>query len=168
VGCEASGLPWVIVAVHKGVPGEIHRFEPSGYVVPLIGRQFHHGVLDCYTLCRDWYAREAGIMLPDFDRPDDWWDDGHSSLYLDNFRAAGFDVVTNNVREHPEPLRRGDGILMQIRAKNDVPNHAGVYLGEGRGWFIHHLYGRLSSRDVYGGTWSEYTRLIVRHRALAG
>lgn len=168
VQCEASGIPWVIVAVHHGEVADVHRFEPSGYVAPLVGRAFHHGVLDCYALCRDWYGREAGIVLPDFTREDGWWDDGHSSLYEQHFAEAGFKVITRNVREHTEPLRRGDGILMQIKSKNEVPNHAGVYLGEGRGWFIHHLYGRLASRDVYGGAWAEYTRLIVRHRTLSG
>lgn len=164
VQCEASGLPWVIVSVHQGVPVEVHRFEPSGYVAPLVERQFHHGILDCYTLCRDWYQREAGLVLPDFPREDDWWNDGSSSLYEQHFAEAGFEVVTRCVKEHREPLRRGDGILMEIRSKNGVPNHAGVYLGEGRGWFIHHLHGRLSSRDVYGGMWLDYTRAIVRHR----
>lgn len=160
VQCEASGLPWVIVSVMPGpAVAEIHRFEPSGYQAPLVGRPFHHGVLDCYTLCRDWYAREAGIELPDFPREDGWWDDGHSNLYLDHFREAGFEPV-GQVDE--VVLQRGDVILMQIRSKNDVPNHAGVYLGDGQ--FIHHMYGRLSSRDVYGGMWRDYTRLIVRHR----
>ncbi|WP_043946890.1 NlpC/P60 family protein, partial [Ralstonia solanacearum] len=41
----------------------------------------------------------------------------------------------------------GDVILMQVRAP--VPNHAAVYLGGVQ--MLHHLHGRLSSRDVYGG-----------------
>jgi proteasome lid subunit RPN8/RPN11 len=167
VQCEASGVPWYIVAVHKGEPLDVRRFEPSGYLAPRVGRQVHHGILDSYTMVRDWYAREAGIVLPDFERQDDWWNDGTSSLYLDHFREAGCEIVTANIREHSEPLRRGDIILMQIRSGNDVPNHAGIFLGEGRNWFLHHLHGRLSSRDVFGGMWAECTRMVVRHRALA-
>lgn len=49
---------------------------------------------------------------------------------------------------------------MQVRSKNGVPNHAAVYLGDGL--MLHHMYGRLSSRDVYGGYWREVTRLVVR------
>lgn len=162
--CEATELPWHIVAVHHGQALDIYSFEPSGYVAPLVGREFCHGVLDCYALCRDWYAREAGLVLPDFPREDRWWSDGKSRLYEDHFAEAGFELVTRTPKEHAEPLRRGDGILMQIRSPNDTPNHAAVYLGEGRGWMIHHFYGRLSSRDVYGGMWLDYTRLIVRHR----
>jgi len=52
---------------------------------------------------------------------------------------------------------------MQVQSKNGVPNHAGVYLGDGI--MLHHLYGRLSSRDVYGGYWREVTRLTLRHES---
>jgi len=50
-------------------------------------------------------------------------------------------------------------IVMQVRAP--VPNHAGVYIGDGL--MLHHLYNRLSSRDVYGGYWQECTRIVLRH-----
>ncbi|KLB50036.1 Mov34/MPN/PAD-1 family protein, partial [Xanthomonas euvesicatoria] len=54
--CEASGLTWHIISVGQvdGVPecGEVQTIQPSGYVAPLVGRQFAHGVLDCYTLVR--------------------------------------------------------------------------------------------------------------------
>lgn len=156
VACEASGLPWLICSVIDGAATEVCQFEPAGYEAPLVGRSFHHGVLDCYTLIRDFYARELGITLPDFVRPDNWWNDGHSNLYLDHFRDAGCEPIPDG-----DPMQRGDIILMQIRSQNGVPNHAAVYLGDGL--ILHHLYGRLSSRDVYGGQWSQLTRLIVRH-----
>jgi proteasome lid subunit RPN8/RPN11 len=163
VRCEASGLPWYIVAVHRdpadgstAVAG-INSIVPEGYEAPLVGRNFHHGVLDCYTLIRDWYKRERGIELPDFKRPDDWWNDGHSSLYMDHFAEAGFEPYPKDT-----PLEIGDVILMQIRSGNDVPNHAGVYVGDGK--MLHHLLGRLSSRDVYGGQFAEATRIIVRRK----
>ena len=58
------------------------------------------------------------------------------------------------------------------------PNHAAIYLGEdgsltsepavtlgGSGpFFIHHLYGRCSTRAVYGPEWAMRTCLILRHR----
>lgn len=161
VSCEASGLPWYIASVTRDLDAapavaEVHRFEPCGYVAPLVGRQFVHGVLDCFTLVRDFYSRELGIRLQDFERRDGWWNDGHSSLYLDNFRAAGCEPIPED-----EPMQRGDIVLMEIRSRNRVPNHAGVYLGDGL--ILQHLYGRLSSRDVYGGWLKERTRLIVRY-----
>lgn len=157
VSCETSGHPWIIVSVMSGVAGELAAIEPCGYQAPLVGRPFVHGVLDCYTLVRDWHAREAGIVLPEFMRHDGWWNDGHSSLYLDNFRNAGCDPITGSPR-------CGDIILMQIRSKNGVPNHAGIYLGDEL--ILHHLYGRLSSRDLYPGYLRDCTTLIVRHKDL--
>ena len=44
------------------------------------------------------------------------------------------------------------------------PNHAGVYLGDGL--IGHHLYGRLSSKDVYGQFYRERTTHIMRHRKI--
>lgn len=158
VSCEASKLVWHILRVDKGVSLDITTIEPSGYVAPLVGRVFSHGVLDCYSIVRDWYKQERNIDLPDFKRTDNWWDDGESDLYTEGFPKAGF----YSVGQDPSVLQVGDMILMQIRSKNGVPNHAAIYLGDGM--MLHHMYGRLSSRDVYGGMWQEYTRAIMRHK----
>ncbi len=157
--CEQSELPWTILSVRPGpVIAEVVQIVPEGVEFPLERRPFVHGVLDCFTLIRDWYERERGITLPDFERHDGWWDDGHSNLYLDHFREAGFEEVG----QYPE-LEIGDVILMQIRSKNEVPNHAGVYIGNGQ--ILHHMYGRPSTKAVYGGYLREVTRLVVRRSA---
>lgn len=150
VACEASGLPWHIVGIPSGVWAYI---EPCGYLAPLVGREWAHGVLDCYSLIRDWYRIERGIELRDFHRDDEWWTRGEN-LYLDNFQQAGFRRLADG-----EDLQVGDGILMQVLS--NVPNHAAVYLGDGI--ILHHLHGRLSSRDVYGGYWLKHTALVVRY-----
>lgn len=161
VSCEASGLPWYIVRVDMvdGAPvaGEMVKIEPSGYRAPLVGRQFSHGVLDCYQLIADWYADVRGIALPHFSRADEWWNDGKSDLYTEGFPKAGFVKLSD-----ASPLKVGDVILMQIRARNGVPNHAGIYLGDGL--MLHHMHGRLSSRDLYGGWYQESTRAILRYQ----
>lgn len=159
VQCEASGLAWHIVSVGQvdGAPecGDLQTISPSGYQAPLLGRQFAHGVLDCYTLVQDFYAQELGIALSDYAREDDWWLNGQELYSLDRLRSEGFDLVA-------AAPQRGDLILMQIRST--VPNHAGVYLGDGL--MLHHLHGRLSDRVVYGGYWAERTCYIVRHRKM--
>ncbi len=156
VACEASGLPWLIVSVRPTVGGELDasqivRFEPEGFEAPLVGRPFVHGVLDCYSLVRDWYRRELGIELKDFARSDGWWDRGED-LYMRHFAEAGMVEVTGE-------LQRGDVILMQIRSPENA-NHAAVYLGDGA--ILHHLHGRLSSRDSYV-PWQHLTRGVLRH-----
>jgi proteasome lid subunit RPN8/RPN11 len=160
VACEATGLAWHIVRVDQvgGVPeaGELVTLEPCGYVAPLVGRVFSHGVLDCYQLIVDWYKQERNVALMQFSRADDWWNDGQSDLYMAGYQQAGFVCIKDG--EQPEV---GDVILMQIRSNNGVPNHAGIYIGDGL--MLHHLYGRLSSRDVYGGYFQEVTRKILRY-----
>jgi len=161
--CEQSGIDkWVIVSLGVQGDGSIalddwFEFGPSGYIAPLIGRVFVHGVHDCYDLIRSYYQLERGVTLPDFERPDKWWEDGASNLYLDNFEKAGFADVGQDAA-----LQVGDVLLMQIRSKNGVPNHAGVYLGDNV--MLHHMYGQLSGRTVWGGMWAHSLRTVLRYK----
>ena len=152
VGCEASGLPWLIV---NWPTGQIERFEPSGFEAPLVGRSFHHGVLDCYSLVRDYYRCELGIVLPDFVRDSHWWLKGQN-LYIDHFAEVGFTEI------EPGHLQAHDVLLMQVGSP--VIIHAAVYLGNNQ--ILQHCAARLSSRDVYGGGWQRATRMALRHRDL--
>ncbi|MGI2201007.1 C40 family peptidase [Shewanella baltica] len=153
--CEASGLPWHILSWPDG---DLRSMVPKGERQPLLSRPFVHGVWDCYSCVRDWYHDVQSILLPDFERQDGWWE-GEQELYLDNFAKAGFVAQTKiNLAD----LQIGDGILMQIQSQR--VNHAAVYVGEGK--ILHHLYGRLSRYDIYGGYWQRNTRVIVRYQGL--
>lgn len=77
------------------------------------------------------------------------------NLYLDHFEEAGF-VQVDEVE-----LRPHDAILMQAGA--DRPNHAAIYLGDNL--ILHHFFGRLSSRDVWGGYWRKCATHFLRHRS---
>ena len=137
VACEASGLPWFII----GLPSEQWSYiEPTGYIAPLVGRTWSHGVLDCYAIIRDWYKQERNIDLPDFHRSDEWWKRGEN-LYMENFEKAGFKEIRQ------EELSYGDCILMTIGSS--VPNHGALYLGDGV--ILHHVQNRLSTREIFGG-----------------
>lgn len=156
--CPGSGVAWHVISVGQVVGeepecGDIQTIHPCGYEAPLVGREFAHGVLDCYSLVRDFYARELGVQLSQYEREDDWWSKGQELYSMERLQAEGFYPIPN------EP-RRGDMILMQVRSQ--VPNHAGVYLGDGT--MLHHMHGRLSEVVPYGGMWAERTRHIVRHR----
>ncbi|HDR1241565.1 TPA: C40 family peptidase [Pasteurella multocida] len=147
---KVSGLEWCIIGL-EGDEVSMH-FMPAVTVIPdLYGRKFIHGMTDCYGFVRDWYQQELGIELPNYNRTDGWWNEG-GNLYVDNFEHAGFYQV--------DDLQVGDMIVMQINA--NVPNHAGVYLGDGL--IGHHLYGRLSSKDVYGQFYRDRTTHIMRHK----
>jgi cell wall-associated NlpC family hydrolase len=153
--CERSGLPWVIV----GWPSaHLVELQPEGWEAPLKGRTFHHGVMDCYTLVQDWYRREWGLVLPDFEREDGWWEPAQGKdLYRDGLEAAGFVPVHATEGE----LLPGDGLLMRVLAS--VPNHAAVYLGDGM--MLHHPYGQLSRVERYDWNWQRRTAMVVRHRS---
>lgn len=153
VGCERSGLPWVIVST---LTGAVKVMEPEGYRAPLIGRPFAHGALDCFALARDYYA-EQGIAVIDFERQPEWWEKGDDLLHPAHFAKAGFVVVTDG------SLQAHDGIIMQ-NGRTAVPNHVGVYLGDGI--LLHHPGARLSCRVPYGGYWEKVTRYVVRHLSL--
>lgn len=172
VSCELHGYPWVIVS-HPG--GGLHTFEPCGYIAPLLGRGFFHGLLDCWSACRDFYSREMGIEFPNYARQDAWWEHTDESMYATNAEEAGFVRLPNDVE-----LQRGDMLVMRI-GRTRCANHAGVYMGTdpnlisepspavgGQGpFFFHHMYGRSSERLIYGGNWVERTEFVLRPRSLA-
>lgn len=152
VSCERSGLPWTIVNPRTE---EFHTFEPSGYQPPLYGREYCFGVLDCYSFIQDFYKQEYGLILRDYEREDKFWEKG-LNLYTDFMALEGFYPIEE------KNLKPGDGIIMNIAS--DIGNHGAVYLGDGM--MAHHLYHRLSSRDVYGGYYRKHMLLCVRHKDL--
>jgi len=149
-GCEASGIPWHILSW----PGnQLYSWEPNGYEAPLIGRQFSYGILDCCTLVKDFYKKELNIDFECYQGQDGWWDKGENR-YLDNYAEQGFVRV--------DDLKKYDIFL--IKLVSPVPNHAAIYLGDNK--ILHHVHGRLSNREPYGGYWRKHTTHILRHKSL--
>lgn len=148
VECERSGKVWYILGL-LGMAWQ--RIEPCGFKLPLKGRQFEHGIVDCYALVRDYFKECNIVELPDYERQDDWWKKGQD-LYAQHFEKEGFIKVYDEPRVH-------DVFLIQIQA--DVANHAAIYLGDGV--ILHHYWGRLSCTEIYGGYWQKHTRYHVRY-----
>jgi len=151
VHIEKSGLPWLIV---NPATGQYTVNEPNGYKAPLVGRAFHHGVLDCLALVRDYYA-ELGIEIPDYPRENNWWMQG-KNYYRELCGECGFiELPADDIRLH-------DVILMCMAAP--VDNHGAIYIGNDN--ILHHVTGRLSCRESYGGWWRKVTTGVLRHRSL--
>ena len=146
--CEATDLPWHIVDLAGGYT----LTNPSGYQAPYLRRPYVHGVHDCFSICRDWYNREWDLGIPDFDRENDWWARG-GNLYMDHYQSVGFVEVPR------QPPQIGDAFLFKI--KSPVPNHAAIYVGNGE--MLHHVVGRLSCTEQYGGLWVKFTTHQLRH-----
>ncbi|WP_201555773.1 C40 family peptidase [Psychrobacter sp. 72-O-c] len=161
-------LPWVIVAYPET---DIKVHKDKGYQAPLINREYIHGVLDCFSIVRDYYSRELGIDIDNFERTDLWWESADSDdLYVANFESQGFVQVGS--------LQRHDVILCRVQPTHHV-NHALIYLGDDSSLtseqservinnhlVLHHPYLRRSRREIYGNIWQERKAIIVRHKSL--
>ena len=155
--CEVTALPWYIMGIYRAEDGSFHTspiesFGPSGFEMPYVGRPYVMGVFDCFSLLRDFYGREFNIPLKDYPRIRE---DG------DLNRAHMPEVATELgfVRLLDEVPRHGDVFLIQT--DHDFPGHIAIYL-EG-GLILHHMHGRLSMRDVYGGYWFKHTTHHLRY-----
>ena len=149
-GWMAGTVPWGICATDGEGTTELVWLDDVERA-PLIGRQFIHGVHDCYAVVRDWFFINRGIALINVARGIDWWNKGED-LYEVNFERAGFIEVPL------ETAQVGDVVLMQYRAK--VINHAAVVSGPNQ--ILHHLFHRLSGYDQLS-SWVPHIKKTVRY-----
>lgn len=150
----AMNVPWGIIVVKPGYVAEPFWFGDGVPVPPLLERPFRWGVTDCYALVRDWYRLSFDMHLPNFPREDEWWLNG-GNMFEDCYEEAGF--VRLDGKRLPE--KPGDVVVGKIYSK--VPNHCGVY--EGDGLMLHHLGNRLSER-VPVEPWAKFIHVVFRHR----
>lgn len=149
--CKQCNIPWIMVHLPSN---NFHYIDPTGNA-PYEGREWSYGIHDCYGLLRDFYRREFGIELYDFERGEDeeWLNPGWS-MFVDNYADQGFYEVG-------QPSKKGDMLLM--RMQSTMPNHVGVMTGRGA-TFYQHLSNRLSQCSVYGGYWAKVTVKVLRHK----
>ena len=169
--CNLHGKPYVIVGTKDD---SLTVIEP--HTVPLLGRQYVHAMQDCYSLVQDYYLRELGITLPDFERAPLWWTDKNSeSLYEKGFTEAGFVAVPKTTIQ---ALNRHD-VLIAYWGTTLFPNHAMVYLGDngklrseqspdvvGERLYLHHLYDSVSCRTLLGESKFQDIAFVLRHKSL--
>ena len=161
---EARGAALTVPLVEMEWPSGRHQlllpaaWETDG--APYEARPYQLGHFDCYSLVRDWMARERGItMAPLTDSParlaNQMLTDG---AFVTNPEIARWERVAV-----PQP---GDGVLFAMTQDDDhtpgVANHAGVYLGDGR--FLHHFANRLSCEVPLDAVWKARVAAFMRWR----
>jgi proteasome lid subunit RPN8/RPN11 len=151
VSCRKLNKPFVLYDVHAN---KFKILDPSGNA-DYIGRDFCWIINDCYSLVRDYYRREFGINLNDYDRHED--PRQNDDLFLANYANEGFERI--NSESH---LQRGDVLVMAIGAS--TPNHVGILVEDGL--FLHQLLNQVSKVEVWGNSWKDCTVAVLRHQAL--
>lgn len=172
---KASAVPWGIICVSAEHSGDPIWFGDEVAISPLFGREFIHGVHDCYSLVRDAFRLgDVGlralpdplqriydwpfppVALLDLPRDDGWWNHGEN-IYEEHFAEAGFEIAQID-RHTLSSLRVGDCFLHKLHSK--VANHAGVYVGDGL--ILHHVTGYTSHRSP-ANLWGAQAYLWLRY-----
>ena len=148
--CEKFKIPWYIYSVSLN---KWHDFKPSGYKAPLVGREYVFGVHDCWSLIRD-YFETININLRDWDRPINPQDFTDNPYFENCFEKTGFREL-----KPEENLQVNDCLLFSLNSTG--LNHVGVLLQNQM--ILHHIEGRLSSRDFYGEWLMKCTGKRVRY-----
>lgn len=149
----ATAIPWGISTCSADSVSDPIWWGDSLSIRPLLGRQFVHGIMDCYSLVRDFH-RLNGITFEDVPRDSDWWTQD-KDLYMELFESRGFERVQ---RVAP---KAGDCFICSLRS--DKRNHAGVFISDDL--FIHHPGDSLSVRSQ-ANRWRQKLDFLVRHKDL--
>ena len=165
-GQLATNIPWGLVGLDEDRIGEFICWGDGWPVAPLVGREFVHGVHDCYSLVRDTFQlgrdglKAQGITdawpyppitLLDMARDDGWWN-GADDFYGEHFRTVGFEIISR------EEARAGDCFLIKIHS--DKFNHAGILISNDL--IMHHLPRRVSRREP-SGIWARAAERWLRY-----
>jgi len=153
VSQKAHGIDWLIVGLNNGNSVDILWVKGDKQVLPLYGRPYTWQVNDCGSFIRDFYSQEFNIELPDFYRPEKFWEKG-LEIYLDVCEKAGFHRITL------QELEYGDVILFALGSS--ITTHGAIYVGDNK--IAHHLNGRLSCRDVLGKFYLDRVTRFLRHK----
>lgn len=149
--CEYIDLPFYIVNPETE---SWNYFEPSGYKAGLIGRTFCWGSQDCWSMVVDWFA-EQGLKVKDWTRPKFAKEIMTNNIFCDeNFIESGFIPLPDNA-----DWKVGD--VLSFCFNGQCPDHVSIYIGEQQ--HLHHVAGKLSSRDLYNDFYIKKTVRRYRH-----
>ena len=118
----------------------------------LIGLPWQYGINDCFSLVRRYYAL-AGVMLPDFERPERLATS--PSIFLEQAGALGFCETALS------DLRVDDVLIMRLGT--DAPMHAAIYVGDQQ--ILHQRMNSVSGVEALTRYYRMKTAAVFRYAA---
>lgn len=149
-GQENTDVKWGIIHCDgENITDILYFGKPL--LTKLEGRIYISNVLDCFTICRDFYYQKMSITLGSNPRPINWQD--WNPHYIENtYTEMGFKEIEEG------EYKIGDVLLFSLGFP--TTNHLGIYTGNNT--FIHHLQGRKSSTDKLS-KWDRQLRKVLRY-----
>lgn len=118
----------------------------------LLGLPYIAGRNDCFSIVREYLRRTYGVEVPNYARPDRFWEDPRLNLY-GMYGRHGFVSVMD------QKLQIGDVLLMPIRTP--VNSHAVVLVDDNT--ILHHFPGQLSTVEPLRPRWLSRATVVLRH-----
>ncbi len=153
---ESIGIPALLYCVGKD---EFNLYEPSGYELPLEGRPFAWGVLDCWADARAWYKINQNRELPNPPRGPAFWK--HGDIFVRELTGAGWQPVPFG------EWKKGDLLLFAINNQGQNPdsvaNHCAVIVDDECSLILHHVEGRRSRVEPFNSHRSPWFPHLYRY-----
>ena len=92
-----------------------------------------------------------GVLLPDFERPDDL--ETTNSIFLEQAEAYGFYEIDVTER------RAGDVLIMRLMTR--TPMHAAIYVGADK--ILHQRFNSLSAIEPFGRYYRQSVAAVYRY-----
>jgi hypothetical protein len=118
-------------------------------------RIYIYGMLDCYTLIRDYFREKYNVWVPaNIDRQFGWWHNGRN-LYVDMYEPYGF-------HETFEKIKIDDVLIFKF--DKGMPSHSAIYIGNGM--MMHHMLGRFSCIEPFDGIYKLSIAGVLRYGSM--
>lgn len=152
--CNALATPYYIF----GYPAmDLTIVQPRYYENALFGREYEHGITDCFEAVRD-YLNSVNIQIPPripFEK--NWWEDEDRAI--DYFNTSYLKKYGFTKKIEIANIEKNDLLVFNVRSH--VNNHCGIYLGSDM--FFHHAADRLSTKESLYPFWVQFITGAYRH-----
>lgn len=153
INANNHDMPFILYNIKKDI---FNEYLPNDYVNPYVGREFTYGKSDCFSLIKDYYAKELSIEIIDnFTNRTEKWFEENSNAFFDGWKRDNpkFYLVT-------EPQKH-DLLLFNYFRMIKAPHHLGIYLGDNI--FLHHPRNKYSIIERYSDNFIKRTMHILRY-----